>query len=1128
MDVKSVGKVLAIAAIIIAVGVMIAIPAMDGNSLEGAPTQFDENGIRYEVITPEGVSPGEVTVKQYLGKKPIGELILPDTVKEYTVTKISANAFRGCTELKSVTLPAGLTVIENHAFYGNTLMDVTNKGILPESLVSIGEGAFGLCPALGSNDNELVIPDGVSVLNNTVFHKCGKLAKVTLPSKLERIGDNTFDTCATMTLTSGIPDSVKSIGARAFAECANIGTINYPDSLTSVGDWAFYKCSILDFSNSSRSSAGSLTIGLKAFYLCKSLKNIPLPEKISVAESSFQSCNLMDIPGGGALTINSIGGSKAFSGCTALGTNGISIILSDKITDTVFETFLNCSSITAVHLSANLTTVSNNSFQGCTNMYVDNPGILPPKVTSVGSSGFSGCNNLGSAVSNHLVIPATFKEFKNNAFFDCGSIDLITFQTQSPPAHMNASLQVTKAGPVKKVAVYSLFDPSVYNNPHCRGDFVDLVWEKPLCATVGCEFPKGTITPGVGTHVVPIGWGFTLSVSPSPGYIAKVTSDVAFTKVGNTYTVKEVNTSIKMDVVFVETFTVNVDAGDGGMVMYSIEGDKPVKCTGSVTAEKGQTVHLEAVQDGKHTFGSWSNGQIVAGIDVVSASDLAVNWLNIFRVSLDGCDYGKVFYNIGGVDFTEYEGVLTLDTGSSVHMKAVANEGYRLYEWSDKVTVTERIFDSETHLSLKWMKTYSILVSQSPGGTLKLAENKHNVYDVGSNVQITAVPDKGYRLKELYVNGASVAFSDNTYTIKNLAADSSVTAEWIQQFRVDLTTAKGGTISFQNEKPDVSSKLFDIGADVNLVFTPSEGYSPNTLILDGVETKVTDGKYTIRSISANHTVAATWIKQYVVEFTTNEGGRVSFLAWDNGIKSRKFDEGSKVVITAVPQDGYVLASLTVNGNSAELKGDRYIIEKLSENTKLVFTWQKTFAVTVDLVPGGKVMWKIDGQYAEYVSPVKAVSGKIVWLKAVPNDDHRFVKWSDEKTTEEVSYIDAAKVSPVWMKRYTVSIVNTEGGTVKFLGDPSSTKKFDAGTDVVLEITANPGYALSQFTVGGTTAKVTDGKHTITNINADCEAKALWVKQFDVSLKTTAGGSINFSGKGSDVTVFTFDAGSKVV
>ena len=136
-----------------------------------AQTTFTADNLKY-TVTDETTHTVELT--GYV-TKPTGALTIPATVTnestEYSVTSIGNSAFRSCSSLTAVTIPASVTKIDSYAFsWCSQLTAVT----IPEGVATIGYYAFEYCSAL----TEVNIPASVTNIGSWAFVDCSALTAI--------------------------------------------------------------------------------------------------------------------------------------------------------------------------------------------------------------------------------------------------------------------------------------------------------------------------------------------------------------------------------------------------------------------------------------------------------------------------------------------------------------------------------------------------------------------------------------------------------------------------------------------------------------------------------------------------------------------------------------------------------------------------------------------------------------------------------------------------------------------------------------------------------------------------------------------------------------------------------------
>jgi hypothetical protein len=199
---------------------------------------------------------------------------------------------------------------------------------------------------------------GLTSIEEYAFYNCGSY----VPTEP---GEDPVPNLTTIDLSN---TKVTSIGEGAFYNCSELTTITLPSTLTTIGNSAFWNCSSL----TSFSVPGSVTtIGSQVFDYC------------SIPTFTFEASNT-------AVTCNAV------IPCTD------HLFLYRDVDRGGYE--LTTGAIKALTIGANVTTINENMFQGCT--YLSSIDFSAATgLTSIGENAFHGCLGLSSIVLPEGVRP---------------------------------------------------------------------------------------------------------------------------------------------------------------------------------------------------------------------------------------------------------------------------------------------------------------------------------------------------------------------------------------------------------------------------------------------------------------------------------------------------------------------------------------------------------------------------------------------------------------------------------------------------------------------------------------------------------------------------------------------------
>lgn len=196
------------------------------SEIEGLPVigvSLIGNQVIESIVYPEGMTSGG----NMTGCKNLKKVVWPQSVKI-----LWESAYRGCTSLKEIDLPEGLTHIYDRAFEKSGLTRIE----IPGSVEVLGDSVLSECADL----SEVILNEGLTQISSFMFYMCPELKQIELSGTIEKIGGHAFGYSGLQEIV--IPEGVTELGFQAFWHCSDLESVVLPESISYIGVNAFKDC----------------------------------------------------------------------------------------------------------------------------------------------------------------------------------------------------------------------------------------------------------------------------------------------------------------------------------------------------------------------------------------------------------------------------------------------------------------------------------------------------------------------------------------------------------------------------------------------------------------------------------------------------------------------------------------------------------------------------------------------------------------------------------------------------------------------------------------------------------------------------------------------------------------------
>ncbi len=393
--------------------------------------------------------------------------------------------------------------------------------------------------------------------------------------------------------------------------------------------------------------------------------------------------------------------------------------------------------------------------------------------------------------------------------------------------------------------------------------------------------------------------------------------------------------------------------------------------------------------------------------------------------------------------------------GDTLHLNAVANQGYTFTNWTKNGTVVSTTANSDfvvtetaTYVAHFSTNAYQITASTNPTGAGTISGTGE--YNYGASCTLTVTPNEGYTFVNWTKDGQVVGTSTSiTFTVTG-------DADYVANFNTnsyEITTSTNptgaGTVTGTGE--------YNYGASCTLTVTPNEGYTFVNWTKDGQ----------VVGTSTSITFTVTGDADYVANFNTNSY-EITASTNPNGAGTisgtGEYNYGASCTLTVTPNEGYTFVNWTKDGQvvgtstsiTFTVTGDADYVANFNTNT---------YEITASTNPTGAGTVTGAGEY-NY--------GASCTLTVTPNEGYTFANWTLNGTVVGTNptitftvFGSAAYVANFSVNSYeiTASANPTAGGTV------TGANTYNFGEQATLTANANTGYTFINWTENGNVVSI---------------------------------------------------------
>ena len=424
------------------------------------------------------------------------------------------------------------------------------------------------------------------------------------------------------------------------------------------------------------------------------------------------------------------------------------------------------------------------------------------------------------------------------------------------------------------------------------------------------------------------------------------------------------------------------------------------------------------------------------------------------------------------------------------HLDSLLVDGSKV----DSTTSYTFVNVSAGHTIRAVFKINSYAITSSAGSNGGISPSGTVLVNYGTNQQFIIMPNTGYHVDSLIVDGSKVD-SLFSYTFRNVIASHAIRAVFrINSYAITASAGPNGTIT-----PSGTVNV-NYGANQQFTISPATGYHVDSVIVDGAKVDSVTG-YTFIGITAAHTIRAVFrINGYTIVASAGAGGLIT----PSGNVNVSYGSNQQFLIT--PNTGYHVDTVLVDGAKVDSLLS-YTFANVTTNYTIRAVFRiNSYTITASagpngtITPSGTLQLNYGTNQQFIISPNTGYHVDSLIVDGAKVDSilsYTFKMLSASHTIRAVFKVNS----------YTISATAGPNGTIT----PSGSINLTYASSQQFTIAPNTGYHIDSVIVDGSRVDSTTSFTFVNVITAHTIRAVFRINTFIITATAEANGTISPSG-----------------